>query len=322
MRVISSFLVVVGIALAMPGGTAVASAQSNAAPAELSTRSGKAVAGGLRIEPPVGVRIEWDVHYLAANRKEKADLYLPATLSKGQRAPAVVIIHGGGWNGGDKRAAREINIGTNLALRGYVGMSINYALCTEGRVTWPQYLHDGKTAVRWLRKNADRLQIDPERIGVIGGSAGGNIAAMLALTGPGDGLDPVGPYGEFSCRVQCAVDLYGPADLLEYHDVKMLGKTRAEAPELYRASSPTTYADKSDPPILILHGTADTTVAVKQSELFANALKQGGVEHELVIIEGAPHTFHLQPKQRDLRPLVLGFFDKHLKARPARLARN
>ena len=299
----------------MPGDAAVASAKS-------STKSGTKVAVGLRIEPPVGVRIEWDVRYLVVNRKEKADLYLPATLSKGQRAPAVVIIHGGGWNGGDKRAAREINIGTNLALRGYVGMSINYTLCTEGKVTWPQYLHDCKTAVRWLRKNADRLQIDPERIGVIGGSAGGNIAAMLALTDPGDGLDPVGPYGEFSCRVQCAVDLYGPADLLEYHDVKMLGKTRAEAPELYRAASPTTYVDKSDPPILILHGTADTTVGVKQSELFAAALKQAGVEHELVIVEGAPHTFHLQPKQRDLRTLVLGFFDKHLKGRPGRLAQR
>jgi dipeptidyl aminopeptidase/acylaminoacyl peptidase len=109
------------------------------------------------------------------------------------------------------------------------------------------------------------------------------------------------------------VDLYGPAELLEYHDVKWLGKTRAETPELYRAASPTTYADKNDPPILILHGTADTTVALSQSELFAAALKKAGTEHELVVVEGAPHTFHLQPKQRDLRPLVLGFFDKHLK---------
>lgn len=266
---------------------------------------------------PPEVRFEPDVAFLPEGRKEMADLYLPAPLPKDQRTPAVVIIHGGGWNGGDKRATREINIGTNLALRGYVGMSINYALSTGGKVTWPQYLHDCKTAVRWLRKNADRLQVNPERIGVIGGSAGGNIAAMLAVTGPGDGLDPAGPYGEFSCRVQCAVDLYGPAELLEYHDVKMLGQTRAEAPERYRAASPTTYADRSDPPILILHGTADTTVEVKQSELLAAALQKAGVPHELVIVEGAPHTFHLQPKQRDLRPLVLGFFDQHLKSATA-----
>jgi len=262
---------------------------------------------------PDAVRFEGDVPYLGPNRKEKADFYLPKGIPAGQRVPAVVIIHGGGWSGGDKAAARELNIGTNLALHGYVGMSINYKLSTDGKVTWPQNLHDCKTAVRWLRNNADRLRVNPDRIGVIGGSAGGHLAAMLAVTNPGDGLDPAEPYGEFSCQVQCAVDLYGPADLLQYHDVKMLGKTIAEAPEPYRTASPTAYADKNDPPILILHGTADTTVALKQSEIFTAALKQAGAEHELVIVEGAPHTFHLQPKQRDLRPLVLGFFDKHLK---------
>lgn len=262
---------------------------------------------------PEGVRFEPDIEYLETGRSERADLYLPAGLPAGGRAPAVVIIHGGGWTGGDKRAAREINIGTNLALRGYVGMSINYLLAAGGNPTWPTNLHDCKTAVRWLRKNAGWLRVDPDRIGVIGGSAGGHLAAMLAVTGPDDGLDPTEPYGEYSCRVQCAVDLYGPADLLRRGDTKMLGKTRAEAPELYRAASPTTYADASDPPILILHGTVDKTVDLEQSELLAEALKRAGARHELVIVEGAPHTFHLEPKQRDLRPLVLGFFDAHLK---------
>jgi acetyl esterase/lipase len=269
---------------------------------------------------PAGVRVEKDVPYLSPDRAEKADLYLPADA--GKKRPAVVIIHGGGWTGGDKGAKREINIGTTLARNGYVGMSINYVLAAKGKPTWPQNLHDCKTAVRWLRKNADRYGIDADNVGVIGGSAGGHLAAMVALTGPKDGLDPAGPYGEFPCSVRCAVDLYGPGELAEWKDeakrVKsssetMLGKTQAEAPELYKLASPTSHADKADPPVLILHGTADTTVDVKQSELLAAALKAGGVEHELVIVEGAPHTFHLQPKQRDLRPLVLGFFDKHLK---------
>jgi dipeptidyl aminopeptidase/acylaminoacyl peptidase len=107
--------------------------------------------------------------------------------------------------------------------------------------------------------------------------------------------------------------MYGPTDLREHRDIGMLGKTRDEGPNLYRAASPVTYVDSTNPPILILHGTADKVVDVKQSQVLADALKQAGVEHELVIIEGAPHTFHLQPKQRDLRPLVLGFFDKHLR---------
>lgn len=276
----------------------------------------------LAADPPAGVRVEKDVPYLAPDRTEKADLYLPAEPPAGKKRPAVVVIHGGGWTGGDKGAAREINIGTTLAKNGYVGMSIDYVLAAKDRPTWPQNLHDCKTAVRWLRKNADKYGIDAANIGVIGGSAGGHLAAMVALTGPKDGLDPAGPYGEFPCSVRCAVDLYGPAELAEWKDAAktvkssseaMLGKTQAEAPELYQAASPTSHADKADPPVLILHGTADATVPVAQSELLAAALKAGGVDHELVIVEGAPHTFHLQPKERDLRPLVVGFFDKHLK---------
>ncbi len=262
---------------------------------------------------PDGVKIEQDIAYLAPERKETADLYLPVKRAAGVKSPAVVIIHGGGWTGGDKAAAREFNIGTTLALNGYVGLSINYVLAGEGKPTWPQNLHDCFTAVRWLRKNADRLQIDAEHIGVIGGSAGGHLAAMLGVLQAKDGLDPKGPYGEFSCRVQCAVDLYGPSDLNRTRTLAMLGKTLEEAPDLYRSASPITYVDKTDVPILILHGTADKTVPVLQSEIFADALKKAGVEHQLVIVKDAPHTFHLQPKQQDLRPIVLAFFDRHLK---------
>jgi len=263
------------------------------------------------------VRIEKDVAYLGAERQEKGDLYLPATVAPGQRCPAVVIIHGGGWTGGDKGAAREINIGTTLATHGYVGFSINYVLAKRGHPTWPQNLYDCKTAVRWLRKNADRLHVDPDHIGAIGGSAGGHLAAMVALTGPESKLDPPGPYGEYSCCVQAAVDLYGPADLTcwppKATGLDMLPAKLAEKPELYRQASPATHADPRDPPLLILQGTADKTVAVDQSQGLADALQRAGTRHELVIIPDAPHSFHLQPTQRDLRPLVLGFFDRHLK---------
>jgi acetyl esterase/lipase len=259
-----------------------------------------------------GVRTEHDVDYLAADRTEKADLYLPANPRPGQRFPAVVIIHGGGWSYGDKRAAREINIGATLAQNGYVGMSVNYLLAGKDHPgpTWPQNLHDCKTAVRWLRANAERLHVDPQRIGAIGGSAGGHLAAMLAVAGPD--LDPPGAG---SCRISCAVDLYGPVLWFAERDLPMFRKSRAEAPDLYKQASPLTHVDRNDPPVLILHGTADTTVAVADSEALAAALKAAGVEHQLVIIPDAPHSFHLEPRQRDLRPLVLGFFDKHLKGK-------
>ena len=260
------------------------------------------------------VLIERGVRYLADGRNEKADLYVPLNRAAATLSPAVVIIHGGGWTGGQRDAARELNIGTTLALNGYVGMSIDYLLATDDKPSWPTNIHDCKTAVRWLRANAKRLQIDPDHIGVIGGSAGGHLTSLLALTGPTDGLDPTEPWGEFSCGVQCAVPMYGAGEVRDGKNSKaMFGKTRDEAPDLYKLASPITHADSKDPPFLILHGTADKTVPVEQSEILAAALKKAGVEHELVLVPDAPHTFDLQPKQQDLRPLVLAFFDKHLK---------
>jgi acetyl esterase/lipase len=266
------------------------------------------------------VSIEKDVAYLGSDRAEKGDLYRPAPPASGGPFPAVVIIHGGGWSGGDKGAGREINIGTNLALHGYVGFSINYVLASKNHPTWPQNLYDCKTAVRWLRKNAARLNLDAEHVGVIGGSAGGHLAAMLAVTGPEAGLDPPRPYAEYSCRVQAAVDLYGPADLMTWPErggVSMLPATRAEKPELYRVASPITYAGRGNAPLLILHGTADKTVPLEQSKVLDEALQRAGGVCQLIVVDGAPHTFHLQPKQRDLRPVVLGFFDRYLKPAPA-----
>lgn len=263
---------------------------------------------------PDEVVIERGVSYLPEGRAEKADLYLPKNRDAAVRSPAVVIIHGGGWTGGKRDAGRELNIGTTLAANGYVALSIDYLLATPEQPAWPTNIHDCKTAVRWLRANADRLQIDAAHIGAIGGSAGGHLTALLATSGNVRELDPPGSYADLSCAIQCAVPMYGAAEVRDTPNAKvMLGKTKAEAPELYRLASPIALADPKDPPCLILHGTGDTTVPVEQSEILARALKQAGVEHELVIVEGAPHSFHLQPKQRDLRPLVLGFFDKHLK---------
>ncbi len=262
---------------------------------------------------PPDIRVQRGVSFLAAGRGQQADLYFPLTLPKGQKLPAVVLIHGGGWVGGKRDAGREINIGSNLARHGYVTMSIEYILADKKRAVWPTNLWDCKTAVRWLRKNSERLGVDPDRIGVVGGSAGGHLAAMVALTTPADGLDPAEPLGEVSCGVNCCVDFYGISDIGTYHDASMLGKTFAEAPELYRLASPVTYVRTNSPPMLILHGTADTTVNLRQSELLDATLTRFGVDHHLEVIPGAVHSFDLQPPQRDLRPLVLGFLDRYLK---------
>lgn len=263
---------------------------------------------------PSDFQVVSDVAYLSEDRTERADLYLPLNIPEGKRVPAVVVIHGGGFRIGMKDSPREVNIGRNLARNGYIAMSIDYALAAVGKPEWPRNLHDCKTAVRWLRANAERLQIDPERIGVIGGSAGGTLASLVAMTLPSDGLDPVAPHGDLSCAVSCAVDLYGVSDIGKWNDDTVLfGKTFAEAPELYRQASPITYVRPEGVPQLIMHGTADETVDVSQSEDFAKALAEAGSPYELIIIPDATHSFHLEPEQRDLRPAVLGFLDRYLK---------
>jgi acetyl esterase/lipase len=266
---------------------------------------------------PTDIRVERDVVFLAPGRTPRADLYHPTTVRPGGGFPAVVIIHGGGFNGGEKDARREITIGATLARAGILGMSIDYAVWHKGTTQriWPRNLQDAKGAVLWLRRHADRLGIDPRRIGAIGGSAGGTLASLLALTGPEDGLEPpeeVSGADGVSSRVVCAVDLYGPADLLEYHDLKMLAASRAEAPDLYRQASPAWQVDAADSPVLILHGTADTTVPVAQSTAFARALATAGVEHELIVIDGAPHTFGFDYKGHDVATPVLRFLQRHL----------
>lgn len=266
---------------------------------------------------PQTVQVKADVAYLGTTRKEKADLYFPLTHDKAKPLPGIIVIHGGGFNDGDKARNRELNIAENLTLKGYVCMSINYKLRrTQGQVTWPQSVYDAKAAVRYLRKEAAALGVDPERIGVIGCSAGCNLAMMLATTGSADGFDAVKgePYLDVSARVTCAVGFYGAVDLINYHDMKMFAKTREEAPELYKQGSPLTYLDAKDAPMLLVHGTADVTVPLSQSETYLKVAKEKGAPCALAVIPGAPHTFDLQPKQRDLRPLVTAFFDQHLKA--------
>jgi len=270
---------------------------------------------------PKTVAVLKDVAYLGGTRKEKADIYSPLDHDKTKPLPGIIVIHGGGFNDGDKARNRELNISENLTLKGYVCMSINYKLRrTQGQVTWPQSVYDAKAAVRYLRKEAASLGVDPERIGVIGCSAGCNLAMMLATTGPADGFDavPGEPYQDVSARVACAVGFYGAVDLMNYHDMKMFAKTRQEAPELYKKGSPITYLSPQSPPMLLVHGTADVTVPLSQSETYLKVAKEKGAPCALEVIPDAPHTFDLQPKQRDLRPLVTAFFDQHLKGKSAK----
>jgi acetyl esterase/lipase len=169
------------------------------------------------------VRVTKDVAFLAAGRAEKLDVYQPAPRADGRPHPALVWIHGGGWTGGTKNEARADNICRAAAKAGYVAVSIDYRL---GDGAWPTNLFDCKNAVRFLRANAARYSVDPSRIAVAGGSAGGHLALMVALTAGAAELDPAGadtPYPGVSDAVRCAVNMYGITNITTRRDVSPQG---------------------------------------------------------------------------------------------------
>ena len=274
---------------------------------------------------PEGVTIERDVTYLAPDRKEKLDLYQPASREPKTLSPAVVIIHGGGWVGGDKAAEREFITGTTLAKAGYVCVSIEY--WKGGKDRWPTNLQDCKNAVRWLRVNADRLKIDPASIGVIGGSAGGHLALMVAYTAGQSELDPKPLYPGISDAVTACVDMYGITNLLTRQGTDESGKPDGKvsdrtqlfpeslttAPEKWKQASPVSYVRGGCPPTLILHGTNDTTVDRDQSKELEKSLKAAGVVSKLIMVEGANHAWPLKTGKFDYTGEVVEFFDKHVK---------
>lgn len=285
--------------------------------------------------PASNMRVTTEVAFLASGRTEKLDVYEPATRAPGVRSPAVVWIHGGGWVGGTKNEARAKQVCTTLVNAGYVALSIDYKL---GDGSWPQSLHDCKNAVRYLRANAAKYGIDPERIAVAGGSAGGHLSLMVGLTAGKAEFEPTGaatPYPGVSSAVRCVINLYGITDLVTTGEVDAKGAPTATrtlmekslkafnaantSDAVLRNASPVHHVTKTSVPILSLHGDSDPTVDHAQSEKLAKVLTQHGVPNELVVLPGIGHTFDLaswqqKPLPRDLRPVALAFLEKHLGA--------
>jgi acetyl esterase/lipase len=277
-----------------------------------------------------GLRVLLDVPYLGADRVEKLDVYLPEPSAAGARSPAVVWIHGGGWMGGTKSEARAKEICSTLAAHGYVAVSIDYKL---GAGAWPTNLLDCKNAVRFLRASAAKYHIDSERIAVAGGSAGGHLSCMVGFTTGEKDLEPNAPYPGISSAVRCVIDMYGPTDLLTRRETTPSGEPKpmrklmtssatvfgakdADDPVLSAASA-VTHVTKNSPPVLILHGRADTTVDYAQSQELDAVLTKFGVAHELILIDGIGHTFDWEkwskkPLPKDLRPVALAFLAKHM----------
>ena len=264
----------------------------------------------LLMQPKVG-EIVRDVEYARIGSQSlRLDVHIP--LGDQKRRPAIVGIHGGGWRGGDKRRIRGLPA---FVRAGFVVVSINYRLSQQAQ--YPAAVNDCRIAVRWIRKHAGDYGVDPDRIGVLGGSAGGHLSLMVGM------LDDE-PKQEISSRVQAVCAWFGPADFRDgpANDkafVQFIGATFEENPEAYRQASPVTHVSKDDPPTLLIHGENDRVVPIRHSKTMHAALRAVGVDSTLVVVKNAGHGFRgrsIQPNFRKLLSKTVAFFKEELQGTP------
>lgn len=234
-----------------------------------------------------------------AGPAKQLDLFLPKNGSG--PFPAVVYVHGGGWNAGSKTAFRRQ--AAYMATKGFVGACISYRLSQEA--TYPAALHDSKAAVRWMRANARKYRINPDAIGAAGGSAGGHLVALLGTTGDLPELEGDRGSAGFSSRVQAVAAFNPVVDFVSIGKrasgnainsvVQFMGAPYAANPQLWAEASPMTHVSKDSAPFLLLHGNADQVVPYQQSLDMRDKLKAAGVEVELFTGEGGGHGFFNKP---------------------------
>jgi acetyl esterase/lipase len=279
--------------------------------------SGKVEAISLQGEIPVpeGVVESKDIEYgKVGDRALLLNLYTPEKLEK--PAPGLIFIHGGGWTSGNRNDYKYYTV--RYAKRGFVVATISYRFAQEAH--FPAALQDAKCAVRWMRENAEKYHVDPNHIGVIGGSAGGHLAMMVGYTPNVPEFEGDGGHAGVSSRVQAVVNFYGPSELdsdaARKADVvkKFLGKTFEEDPEIFTKASPMHYLTKDAPPTLIFHGTIDELVPVAQSDRLAEKLKGLGVPCVYEKFPGWPHTMDLAvPVNKRCQYFMNRFFAQHLQ---------
>ncbi len=245
----------------------------------------------------------------------KLDIYSPKTKPD-KPAPVAVYIHGGGWRSGDKSSGAWItDVTAELVGRGYVVVAVDYRLAPDAQ--WPAFIHDVKAAVRFLRAHAAQYQIDPNRIGTWGSSAGGHLVALLGTTDASAKLEGEDGWAGESSRVQAVVDLFGPSDLPQMmRDAGRASQAFGTAPDALQQASPVNYVSRDDPPFLILQGDADKTVPPEQSQILHDKLKAAGVPSTLVMVKNGGHGLgggNITPTKPEMVKMIGDFFDDHLR---------
>ena len=249
---------------------------------------------------PDGVQVRKDLVYASPGGRDlRLDLYLPERAAG--PLPAVLLIHGGGWMWGGKGDLRKA--AAYLAARGFAAACVEYRLAKE-RI-YPAAIDDAKAAVRWLRANASVYGIDAGRIGVTGTSAGGHLAAMLAVTPDKTHFAEGGDSPGVSAEVQAAVPISAAVDMIALnHDDPwspgtFLGGRLHEIPELWREASPTMYAEKASCAFLFMHATEDGLCRYAYVEAMRQKLVSAGIRAEMFTASGGQHDFFWDLRFRD-----------------------
>ena len=326
---------------AVPAAAAQASTTATAAPpapesytAETTYRKLAKAHPFIRIAssvPPPSVRALTGITYARhGERALQLDLYLPAGAKPGARAvpmPGIVFVHGGGWRAGVR--ANFAPMAIRMAERGYAAATISYRLSPEA--LYPAAVQDAKAAVRWMRAHAGEYGIDPARIAIGGGSAGGQIAALAGVT---DGLarfDPAGGPGAVSSAVQAIVNIDGLSDFTseaarvnEDDPAKQpssagawFGGRYAEKAALWREASPLFHVSKSTPPILFI-GSGQPRFSVGREEMVAK-MREAGVPSRVFVLPGTPHSFWLfDPWLEPTVEATVNFLDEYMRSQDRR----
>jgi acetyl esterase/lipase len=279
----------------------------------IATVTGVAQAQAPKGALPEGVQASRNLDY-GKNERNKLDVYVPKS---DKPLPLVIWIHGGGWEAGSK----ETNPALSLLARGYAVAGINYRYSKQA--VFPAQIQDCKAAIRYLRDNAAKFNLNPEAFAVWGASAGGHLSALVGTTGDVKDWDG---NSKTSSAVKAVVNWFGPTDLaklsppgIEGNPIsKLLGGDTGTKSELAKQANPITHINKGDAPMLIIHGDNDKLVPLSQSQLLHDALVKNGLESELLVFKKAGHgdkEFISQVTAEANRKKLEEFLAKHLKSK-------
>jgi acetyl esterase/lipase len=267
-------------------------------------------------EPQDDILFEKDVVY-GTGGAEELKLNLGRPKEQSGPTPCVVVIHGGGWSAGNKNQ-HDAQV-RELAKRGYVAVTVGYRFAPKH--VFPAQIEDVKCAIRFLRANAEKYQIDKDRIGAVGFSAGAHLSMLLGTMDKEDGLEGEGGCSDQSSKVNAVVAFFGPTDLTssDWPEVtgkillNFLGGSKQEKLELYKKASPITYVNKGDAPMLLIQGTKDGLVPWTQATAMGDALTKAGVYGRVDLILGAHHGWWTdEPETRRTADETFAFFEQFL----------